>query len=154
MSAETRPHHDFPSPDVANRAVMATAAGLMAMMLAGVFLMAGIYAWQMPDRRVPAPQRLPDPQVRTDERLLRQQLEAAQTERLSGYRWENQQKTLIGIPIERAMELLAVRGAAAYDPLIHQPNNTGQSPGPATAAAMQDQNSSVPSNGQAPERQQ
>ncbi|MBV9235024.1 MAG: hypothetical protein JOZ94_04245 [Xanthobacteraceae bacterium] len=154
MSAETRPHHDFPSPEVANRAVMATAAGLMTMMLAGVFLMAGIYAWQMPDRRLPAPQRLPDPQVRTDERLLRQQLEAAQTERLSGYHWENQQKTLIGVPIERAMELLVARGAAAYDPIIPQSNTTAQSPGAATAAAMQGQGSSVPSNGQAPERPQ
>lgn len=148
MSAEAHSGHEFPSPDVANRPVIAIAAGLMAMMLAGGLLMVGIYAWQVGERRLPAPQRLPSPQVRTDERLLRQQLQAAQAERLSGYHWENPQKTLIGIPIERAMQLLATRGAAAYDPIVQQSDTTAQSPGPGTAAAMQNPASSVPSNGQ------
>jgi hypothetical protein len=148
MSVDAHPDHEFPSPGVANRPVIAVAAGLMAMMLAGVFLMAGIYAWQVPHRTLPSPQRLPDPRVRTDERLLRQQLEAAQIERLSGYRWENSQKTVIGIPIERAMQILVARGAAAYDPIVKQADATAQSPGPATAAAVQDQGSIVPSNGQ------
>lgn len=148
MSAEVHSDHEFPSPGVANRPVIAIAAGLMAMMLCGVLLMFGFYIWKVPGRTLPAPRQLPSPQVRTDERLLRQQLEAAQAERLSGYHWENSQKTVIGIPIERAMQILAARGTAAYDPIIQQPNTTAQSPGPATAAAMQNPASSVPSNGQ------
>ena len=98
--------------------------------------------------QAPCTAAVTDPQVRTDERLLRQQLQAAQAERLSGYHWENPQKTLIGIPIERAMQLLATRGAAAYDPIVQQSDTTAQSPGPGTAAAMQNPASSVPSNGQ------
>jgi hypothetical protein len=148
MSAETHSDHEFPSPGVANRPVIAVAIGLMAMMLCGVSLMLGFYTWKVPERTLPAPRQLPNPQVRTDERLLRQQLEAAQAERLAGYHWENPQKTLIGIPIERAMEILAARGPAAYDPIIQQTNTTAQSSGPATAASMQNPNSNVPSDGQ------
>ena len=153
MSAEPHSDHDFPSPGVANRPVIAIAAGLMAMMLGGVLLMFGFYVWQLPGRTLPAPERLPNPQVRSDERLLRQKLEAVQTERLSGYRWENSQKTLIGIPIERAMQILAARGAAVYDPIIQQPHTTAQPPGAATAAAMQNPALSVPSNAQSAQQQ-
>lgn len=140
--------HEFPSPGVANRPVIAVAAGLMVMMLCGVLLMLGFYIWKVPDRTLPAPRQLPNPQVRTDERLLRQQLEAAQAERLAGYHWENPQKTLIGIPIERAMQILAARGSAAYDPILQTPNTTAQSLGPATATDAQNPSSNVPSNKQ------
>jgi hypothetical protein len=147
MSAELNSGHDFPSPGVANRRVAAIAIGLMAMMLGAVGMLLGFYVWQLPERALPPPQQLPAPQVRTEERLLRQQLEAAQRERLSGYRWEDQQKNLIGIPIERAMQVLAGRGAKAYDPLI-APGTIAPSPGPDTAAALQNPQVRVPSSNQ------
>jgi hypothetical protein len=94
---------------------------------------------------LPAPRELPAPRVGADERALRVEIEAEQRQRLSGYRWENPEKTLIGIPIERAMQILAARGDKAYDPLI-APNPSDQGSGPAAAAAMQTQGLRVPSD--------
>ncbi len=148
MSAEVHSNHELPAPGVANRPVSVVAAGLMLMMLGAVAGLFAFYVWQLPDRTLPPPRQLPAPQVRTDERLLRQQLEAGQRARLSGYRWENADRTLVGIPVERAMEILVARRTAAYDPLLQSPNTIGQSPGPGAAAAMQDPRASVPSNGQ------
>lgn len=144
MSDETHRARDLPSPEVANRRVAVIAIGLIAMMLGAVGMLLGFYVWQLPQRGLPPPQQLPAPQVRTDERLLRQQLEAAQLGRLSSYRWEDPQKTLVAIPIERAMQILAARGSHAYDPIITL-GTAAQSLGPGTAAAMQDPGSRVPS---------
>ena len=116
----SRPRVSFAGRGQSGR-LCATAAGLMAMMLAGGLLMVGIYAWQMPDRRLPAPQRLPSPQVRTDERLLRQQLRG-RPDRAS-------LRVSLGKSAEdtdrgshRARDAASgARGAAAYDPIIHSP---------------------------------
>ena len=145
MSAEAHSDRDYPAPGVASRRVILAAIGLMAMMLGAVVMMLGFYVWQLPERALPEPRQLPAPQVRTNERLLRQQLETAQRARLSGYRWEDSQKTLVGIPIERAMQIVVARGTGAYDP-IATPSTTARSPGPPAAAAMQNPQIRVPSN--------
>jgi hypothetical protein len=145
MSAETHSDRDLPSPGVANHAVILVAAGLMAMMLCAVVMMLGFYIWQLPNRTLPAPRQLPTPQVRTDERILRQELEAAQRARLSQYRWLDEQKTLIAVSIERAMQILAGRGSNAYDPII-PPGTTAESVGATAAASMQQQGVRVPSS--------
>jgi hypothetical protein len=150
MSDETHSARDFPSPGVANRRVALIAIGLMAMMLGAVAMLVAFYVWQLPERTLPPPRQLPAPRVQTDERALRQQLEAAQFARLSGYRWEDAQKTLIGIPIERAMQILATRGGEAYDPII-RPSAAAPSLGPGAAGAIQNPRARVPSN-QGPKR--
>jgi hypothetical protein len=144
MPVETHLERDFPSPGVANGYVVAVAVGLMVMMLGAVAMLLGFYVWRLPERALPAPRQLPAPQVRTDERLLRQQIEKRQLALLAGYRWEDAGKTVIGIPIARAMQILAARGARAYDPLIAA-GTTAQAPGPAAAAAHQSPTTRVPS---------
>jgi hypothetical protein len=145
MPTETHTGPDLSSPGVSNRIVVIAAAAMMLIMLIGVGLLLGIYIRQVPVRTLPSPQSLPEPQVRVDERLLRKRLEAEQVARLSGYRWENDQKTIIGIPIERAMQILAARGANAYDPVV-QPGSTAMEPGPAAASASQSSEFRVPSD--------
>ena len=145
MPIESGQDRDFPSPGVADRRVVAVAIALMLMMLGSVAMLVGFYVWRLPERSLPAPRQLPAPQVRVDERALRLQLEAEQRRRLSGYRWENPEKTVIGIPIERAMQILAARGNAAFDPLVSQASSA-QAPGAANAAAAQTEGVRVPSN--------
>jgi hypothetical protein len=148
MSTETRSTQDLPAPGVGNRLVVAIAVGLMAMMLAAIAVMAVIYVGGLPKRTLPSPALLPAPQVRTDEKSLRKRLEAEQLSRVSGYRWENAQKTLVGIPIERAMQILGARGAKAYDPII-QSGEAALAPGPTTATANQNPEVRVPTNKEA-----
>ena len=146
MSAETGSTPNLPSPGVGNRLVVVIAAGLMAMMVTAIAVMAVIYVGGLPKRTLPSPALLPAPQVRTDEKSLRKQLEAEQLSRLSGYRWENAQKTFVGIPIERAMQILGARGPKAYDPIIQ----SGEAAlGPATATANQNPQVRVPANQEA-----
>jgi hypothetical protein len=145
MSIETHRDRDLPSPGVADRRVVAVAVALMLMMLGSVAMLVGFYVWQLPERSLPAPRPLPSPQVGVDERALRLQIEAAQRQRLSGYRWANSEKTVIGIPIERAMQILAARGNRAFDPLV-SPGASAPASGAANAAAAQTEGVRVPSN--------
>jgi hypothetical protein len=145
MSIESHSDRDFATAGVGNRAVAVIAAGLMAMMLGAVAMLIGFYVWQLPERALPPPRQLPAPQVRVDERALRAEIETEQRQRLTGYRWENPEKTLIGIPIERAMQIIAARGANAYDSLM-APSSSEQVSGPDSAAQMQTQGLRVPSN--------
>jgi hypothetical protein len=148
MSIETRSTPNLPSPGVGNRLVVVIAAGLMAMMVTAIAVMAVIYVGALPKRTLPSPALLPAPQVRSDEKLLRKRLEAEQLSRLSGYRWENAQKTLVGIPIERAMQIMGARGPKAYDPIIRS-GEAALTPGPATATANQNPEVRVPANKEA-----
>jgi hypothetical protein len=115
----------------------------MVMMLGSVALLSGFYVWRFPGRSLTVPLK-PPPPVRSGEKLLRLQLEAAQLSKLSSYGWEDDEKRYIRIPINRAMQILAALGAAAYDPII-TPSASATSSGPNAAAAMQNPQSRVPS---------
>jgi hypothetical protein len=145
MSTEEHAPQDLSSPGVGNRWVVAIAAGLMAMMVAAVVGFAVLYVKRLPANRLPPPELFPAPRVQVDEKALRLRLEAEQRSRLSGYHWENPQKTLVGIPIERAMQILAARGAKAYDPIAAS-GEAALAPGPASANAFQNPSVRVPSS--------
>jgi hypothetical protein len=149
MPAETRLDQNFPTPGVANGHVVIVAVGLMVMMLLSVVMLVGLYTWWVPQRALPPPRELPAPQVRTDERSLRRQIEDRQTALLSGYHWVDAGKTLIAIPIGRAMQILAARSTGAYDPII-APGTIVQPPGPAAASTNQSPALHVPSNREPP----
>src|SRR5258708_16228643 len=95
-------------------------------MLAAIWGLNAVYDWQVPNRSLPAPEQFPSPRVQTHQAEQLKDLLAAQRQQLTEYEWADQNKTLIRIPIERAMEIIAQRGARAYAPLLP--------PGPATAA--------------------
>jgi hypothetical protein len=145
MSTKAHARQDLSSPGVGNRRVVAIAAGLMAMMVAAVAGFAVLYVRQLPANRLPPPELFPVPRVQVDEKALRLRLEAEQRSRLSGYHWKNAQKTLIVIPIKRAMQILAAYGAKAYDPIASS-GEAAFAPGPATANAFQSPNVRVPSS--------
>jgi hypothetical protein len=67
--------------------------------------------------RTPLPTRFPEPQVQSNPAGDLQALQAMQREQLEGYAWIDRDHGLARIPVARAMEVIAARGAAAYDPL-------------------------------------
>jgi hypothetical protein len=105
--------------------VLCGAFAAVVLMLAAIWGLNAIYDWQVLNRTLPAPEQFPSPRVQTHQAEQRQDLLAEQRRRLTGYEWANQNKTLVRIPIERAMEIIAQRGEEAYAPLLP--------PGPATA---------------------
>ena len=123
--------------------VLCWAFAAVVLMLAAIWGLNDIYDWQVPNRTLPAPEQFPSPRVQTHQAEQRQDLLAAQRRRLTGYEWANQNKTLVRIPIERAMEIIAQRGAEAYAPLL-PPDATTADP---TAGAQRATSGQGPSSG-------
>jgi hypothetical protein len=145
---------------VAIRPVLAAALGA-GLLLAGTIVgLDVIWHRAVPIRTMPLPRSFP--QVRTDEKAQLLQLEARQRERLNGYHWADQRHSLVQIPIERAMQIIAQEGAQAYAPLVPSPQarasptaaarraaTTGHAGG-ATAAAGSDAGSAAPATASPP----
>jgi hypothetical protein len=105
--------------------VLFGALASVVLMLAAIWGLSAVYHWQVPHRTLPAPEQFPSPRVQTHQAEELQDLLSAQRRKLTGYEWADQSKTLVRIPVERAMDIIAQRGGEAYAPLLP--------PGPATA---------------------
>jgi hypothetical protein len=105
------------SPGVDIRFVLSAAFGVLLLLGTTVAVFDAIYRWQVPVHTVPPLQVFPPPRVDTEEREELRQVLAKQRQQLSQYRWTNDQHTLVQIPIERAMQIIASEGANAYAPL-------------------------------------
>jgi hypothetical protein len=103
----------------------AVAAGTIAVVAACIltFLsasMGGLWLiYTRTPRSAPTPAVFPQPRLQTDEGADLRRLLAQQHAELNGYRWANAAHTLIDIPIERAMQLIAARGADGYAPIAN-----------------------------------
>lgn len=108
-----------PEPAGVSTRGVAWAAGGSLLLLAGAIAgFSAIYHHAVPVETVPAPQVFPQPRVDTNDVEKLHDLHAAQTKQLETWRWTDDQHTVLQIPIERAMQLLAQKGASAYDPLL------------------------------------
>jgi hypothetical protein len=108
------------SPAIATRGVAWAAGGALLLLAGSIVVFTAIYQHAVPVRTMPAPQAFPQPRVDTEDAAKLQQLRAAQSKQLETWHWANDRHTLVQIPIERAMQLLVQKGAAAYDPLPTQ----------------------------------
>lgn len=120
MPADDHIHYAPESPAVDLRAVIWPAIGaflLLALAIGGLY---AIYDYAEPVKTVSRPQQFPQPRVATveEDSQQRQRLAAEQNKRLKIWRWANDQHTLVQIPIDRAMQLLAQRGDKAWSPLL------------------------------------
>ena len=95
------------------------------LMLGAIWGLNAIYDREVPNRALPTLEQFPSPRVQTHQAEQLKDLLSAQRRQLTEYAWADQNKTLVRIPIERAMEIVAQRGGKAYAPLLP--------PGPATA---------------------
>jgi hypothetical protein len=119
MSGEHH-HIDYvpESPNVRMTPVGWSAFGTLLLLLIAIGGLYGIYHALIPTRTLPAPQGFPQPRVDTRESEELQRLSNAQNAKLESWRWSDSQHALVQVPIERAMQLLAGKGADAYEPLL------------------------------------
>lgn len=107
--------------------------GALIFLILVLAILGAIYSYEVPIKTVPSPQLFPEPRVQTDESAELHQLIEKQKQELETYHWANGQHTLIQIPIERAMSLVAQKGTQAYDPVASIP---GALTSPAATAAQ------------------
>lgn len=126
--------------------VLFGAFACVVLMFAAIWGLDAVYDWRVPNRTVPGPEQFPSPHVQTHQAEQLKDLLSAQRRQLTEYAWADQNKTLVRIPIERAMEIIAQRGGEAYAPLLPS--------GPATAGpeagAQQATTGQGPSSGTRP----
>jgi hypothetical protein len=113
---------------VSLRPVLWVALASVVLVLGAIWGLSAVYDRWVPNRTLPAPEQFPSPRVQTHQAEQRQDLLAAQRQQLTGYAWADAGKTLVRIPIERAMDIIAQRGAEAYAPHLshgHMPAAPG-----------------------------
>lgn len=106
------------SPAVDLRGVGLAALGALVLVGGAIGVLLAVYRSQVPNQAPPAPASFPAPEVQARETEQLRRLLAEQRARLAGYGWANQQQGLVKIPIERAMQIIAQRGAKGFDPLV------------------------------------
>ena len=116
MAPETS-HVSREAPRVSTRAVLWVVGGALVFVAAALGLLNLYYHWKLaaPVFRPPSP--FPAPRVQSDQRAEREALEAAERRALAGYAWVDRGGGVVSIPIEKAMAMIAARGADAYAPL-------------------------------------
>lgn len=141
-------HYVPESPAVSLRVVVWSAFGSLVLVGSAIVGFYAVYQDTVPTKAPPPPQTFPQPRVQTDaaDAAERRRLEAEQTKRLNAWSWANDQHTLVQVPIDRAMQLLAQKGADAYAPLL-PPQPTLSSP---SAAAQQAITPTPPPQGKQP----
>jgi hypothetical protein len=150
VPAETPLQESLESPEVAIRPILAAALGAGLLLAGTISGLDMIWHRAVPVRTVPPPRSFPQPQVRTDERAQRLQLEARQRERLEAYHWADQQRAFVQIPIERAMQIIAQEGAQAYAPLEPSPQALASPTAAAQRAATPSQPAGATGSGAGP----
>jgi hypothetical protein len=74
-----------------------------------------------PRQGFPPPERFPTPRLQSDPAADLRAFQASQSAQLQGYAWVDRDRGLVRVPIDRAMEMIAARGSAAYDSLEPRP---------------------------------
>jgi hypothetical protein len=116
-------------PAVENRPVLGSIFGFIALVVVCVVVAYG-YVWvELRQRLVLAPVTSPEPRLQLDPSADLQRFEASQGAALEGYAWVDKPGGVARIPIERAMDIIAQRGNAAFDnPLAPAPQRSGALP--------------------------
>ncbi|MBP0491412.1 hypothetical protein [Roseomonas indoligenes] len=74
-----------------------------------------------PPNDPPRPVPFPEPRLQADSTADMNALRGEQSRQMEGYAWIDRNRGLVRIPVARAMEILAARGAAGLDPLEAPP---------------------------------
>jgi hypothetical protein len=106
------------SPNVGMTFVGWSAIGSLLLLLLSIGGLYAIYHGVVPTTAPPVPQTFPQPRVDASEGEELRRITGAQKAKLETWRWADSQHTTAQVPIERAMQLLAKKGADAYEPLL------------------------------------
>jgi hypothetical protein len=117
-------------PGVDAQRVIVVATALLVLLGASMGMLALVFFTVVPRNLAPAPRQLPQPELQAHPGADLQQLLARQRSELSHYRWASPDHTLVAIPIERAMEIIAQRGPQGYAPIVAAPVSAAPGSGP------------------------
>ena len=106
---------DLESPDVDARAILGLVGGFLIFTAASVVGLSVYYIHTHVNRSL-APREFPEPRLETRNRQDLGALLKMQRAELQDYAWVDRDRGLVRIPVARAMQIVAARGAAAYDP--------------------------------------
>ncbi|HZD91948.1 MAG TPA: hypothetical protein VE224_17750 [Pseudolabrys sp.] len=154
MSDQSQSDDRLEPGGVRTLAVVATAIGFMVLLALSVIILRIIFNMSVTQQGPHAPVVFPAPRVTPNEVNELRHLFAGQRKALSNYRWLNSEHTLAAIPIDRAMQLIARRGAEAYAPIVPTPPKSKQPnakapPPPAKASKQGSSNASASAQGSA-----
>jgi hypothetical protein len=139
--------HYVPEPSSVSRAFVGWAAlSALLLLFIGIGGLYGIYRSVAPTKGPPSPQTFAQPRVDTHESEELRRLLDAQNKRLKTWGWSDPQHTLVQIPIERAIQLLSKKGAAAYAPLLPEQQAPSSPPAAAARTNTQGENATTPHN--------
>ena len=125
---------DLQSPDVDARAVLGLVGGFLIFAAVSVVGIGAYYIHAHVGRPL-APREFPKPRLETRNRQELGALQKAQRAELQDYAWVDRDRGLVRIPVERAMQIIAARGAEAYDPAESPKPAATPSPSPSPALA-------------------
>ncbi len=134
MSEETHREHLEPG-GVRTWTVVGFAAGFMTLLAVSIGILYVFYDSSVPPRYVPQYRQLPRPRVEANPARELHVLLSKQQHEMSQYRWANKDHTLVAIPIERAMQIIAARGEKAFAPIEANPSGTALPQGARQPAA-------------------
>src|SRR5690242_1134119 len=126
MAAEQDSHDKLESPELSARPFALGAVFLLAFVIVA---MVGLWLVFLPNasRRFHLPsQPQSGPKLQADPSVERDRVLAEQRKRLDGYKWIDRKDGVFSIPIDRAMAIIAAKGANAYAPITPPPGNQQQ----------------------------
>lgn len=119
MSDEARSDRLEPG-GVSTRWVTTAAGGFLLLLAVSIVVLGFVFYLAVPGNRIPPYRQFPAPQQTGHPAAETRALFARQQQELNSYRWTNPDHTLVAIPIDRAMSIIAARGAKAYEPIEQQ----------------------------------
>jgi len=114
-------HEHYEPGRVHTSYVLLAAAGCFGLMIGAVWILYLIYTSAVPHPQPEAPRVFPAPRLEANPAAELHRLLARQRKELSRYHWADKEHTLIAIPIDQAMKLIAQRGDKAFDPIPSAP---------------------------------
>ena len=118
MPGEEHVRHEPESSAVSMTFVGWSALGAALLLALAIGVFAAIYNAVVPTKTIPAPETFAEPRVDTHDVQELQQIQSAQARKLDSWGWADDQHTLVQVPIERAMQMLAAKGGDALAPLL------------------------------------
>lgn len=115
--SEHAPQEQLAPAGVDTRRVTIIALGVLAFLGASMGFFAFVFFALVPGDRTPPEVVFPQPRLQADRGADLQKLLDEQRKELASYRWANSEHSLVAIPVDRSMAIIAQRGAKAYEPI-------------------------------------
>jgi hypothetical protein len=104
------------SPDVDARSIVGFASGFLLFVAVSIALLGVYYIHANVRVASPSPRQFPEPRLEARSGQELGALLKTQRHQFQSYAWVDRGRGLVRIPVSRAMEIVAARGAKAYDP--------------------------------------